>query len=73
MSGFRNLALTFLVCTLLLNSSCAPTEDEVITADNVQREGSPGIFLDSAVGGVDYTSWLRVPPVARRRPWSEFV
>ena len=56
MSGFRNLALTFLVCTLLLNSSCAPTEDEVITADNVQREGSPGIFLDSAVGGVDYTT-----------------
>ena len=56
MSGFRNLALTFLVCTLLLNSSCAPTEDEVITADNVQREGSPGVFLDSAVAGVDYST-----------------
>ncbi|MGA1138369.1 MAG: esterase-like activity of phytase family protein, partial [bacterium] len=56
MSGFRNLALIFLACTLLLSSSCAPTEDEIVTERTVQREGSPGVFLDSAVGGVDYTT-----------------
>ena len=41
---------------VLLISSCAPTEDEVITADNIVREGSPGVFLDSAVMGVDYST-----------------
>ncbi|MEL0161001.1 MAG: hypothetical protein VXA48_18845, partial [Deltaproteobacteria bacterium] len=56
MSGFRNLALIFLACTLLLSSSCAPTEDEVITEGTVQREGNPGVFLDSAVAGVGYST-----------------
>ena len=56
MSGLKNLTLLILSCILLLISSCAPTEDEVITADNIVREGSPGVFLDSAVGGVDYST-----------------
>ena len=56
MPGLRNLVLPFFSCILLLSLSCAPTEDEVITADNVQRDGSPGVFLDSAVGGVDYST-----------------
>jgi hypothetical protein len=56
MSGRRNLVILMFSCFILLNSSCAPTEDEVITADSVQREGSPGVFLDSAVGGVDYST-----------------
>ncbi|MEL0045770.1 MAG: hypothetical protein VW995_13450, partial [Deltaproteobacteria bacterium] len=56
MSGLRNLVILMFSCFILLNSSCAPTEDEIITADNVQREGSPGVFLDSAVGGVDYST-----------------
>ena len=54
MLKFRNLALTFLSCVLLLNSSCAIQEDEVVTADTVERAGSPGVFLDSAVAGVNY-------------------
>ncbi len=49
-----NLALMFLSCVVLLNSSCAIEEDEVITADMVERAGSPGVFLDSAVAGVNY-------------------
>ena len=56
MSGRRNLVILMFSCFILLNSSCAPTEDEIITADNVEREGSPGVFLDSAVGGVDYST-----------------
>ena len=56
MSGFRNLALIFLACTLLLSSSCAPTEDEILTERTVQREGNPGVFLDSAVAGVSYST-----------------
>ena len=54
MPRLRNLALTFLSCVLLLNSSCAIQEDEVVTADTVERAGSPGVFLDSAVAGVNY-------------------
>lgn len=49
-----NLVLMFLSCVVLLNSSCAIEEDEVITADTVERAGSPGVFLDSAVAGVNY-------------------
>ena len=56
MSRFHNLALMFLACTLLLSSSCAPTEDEIITGETVQREGNPGVFLDSAVAGVGYST-----------------
>ena len=56
MSRFHNLALIFLACTLLLSSSCAPTEDEIITGETVQREGNPGVFLDSAVAGVGYST-----------------
>ena len=56
MSRFHSLALIFLACTLLLSSSCAPTEDEIITAETVQREGNPGVFLDSAVAGVGYST-----------------
>ncbi|MEC8261278.1 MAG: hypothetical protein VX032_12715, partial [SAR324 cluster bacterium] len=56
MSRFHNLALIFLACTLLLSSSCAPTEDEILTAETVQREGNPGVFLDSAVAGVGYST-----------------
>ena len=66
MPGLRNLVPPIFSCILLLSSSCAPTEDEVITADNVKREGSPGVFLDSAVGGVDYyTSSARVTQIDR--------
>ncbi len=60
MPGLRNLVPPIFSCILLLSSSCAPTEDEVITADNVKREGSPGVFLDSAVGGVDYYTSSRL-------------
>ena len=56
MSRFHSLALIFLACALLLSSSCAPTEDEIITAETVQREGNPGVFLDSAVAGVGYST-----------------
>ena len=56
MPGLRNLVPPIFSCIFLLSSSCAPTEDEVITADNVVREGSPGVLLDSAVGGVDYST-----------------
>ena len=56
MSRFHNLALIFLACALLLSSSCAPTEDEILTEETVQREGNPGVFLDSTVAGVGYST-----------------
>ena len=49
-----NLALMFSSCVVLFNSSCAIEVDEVITADMVERAGSPEVFLDSAIAGVNY-------------------
>ena len=56
MNCFKKKIIVVTGSLVLLISSCAPTEDEVITADNVAREGSPGVFLDSAVRGVDYST-----------------
>jgi hypothetical protein len=52
------IVLILFVFTVLFATGCELdiAEDEVITSDTAIREGTPGVFKDSEVGGVTYST-----------------
>ena len=52
------IVLILFLLTILFTTGCELdiAEDEVITSDTAIREGTPGVFKDSEVGGVTYST-----------------
>ena len=55
---FNQVSILLFLLMILFVTGCELdiAEDEVITSDTAIREGTPGVFKDSEVGGVTYST-----------------